>query len=33
MSLVRYYECIRDRLPDKADKIFNDIVKGMNVRY
>ncbi|MCX5807067.1 MAG: B12-binding domain-containing radical SAM protein [Proteobacteria bacterium] len=33
MSLVRYYECIRDRLPDKADKIFHDIVKGMNVRY
>ena len=33
MSLVRYYECIRDRLPDKADKIFNEIVKGMNVRY
>jgi radical SAM superfamily enzyme YgiQ (UPF0313 family) len=33
MSLVRYYECIRDRLPDKADKIFNDIVKGMNIRY
>lgn len=33
MSLVRYYECIKDRLPDKADKIFNDIVKGMNVRY
>ena len=33
MSMVRYYECVRDRLPDKADKIFSDIVKGMNVRY
>jgi len=33
MSLVRYYECIKDRLPDKADRIFHDIVKGMNVRY
>jgi radical SAM superfamily enzyme YgiQ (UPF0313 family) len=33
MSLVRYYECIKDRLPDKADKIFNDIMEGMNFRY
>jgi len=33
MSLVRYYECVKDRLPDKADRIFNDIIKGMNIRY
>jgi len=33
MSLVRYYECVKDRMPDKADIIFNDILKGMNVRY
>jgi len=33
MSLVRYYECIKDRLPDKADIIFNNILKSMNLRY
>jgi radical SAM superfamily enzyme YgiQ (UPF0313 family) len=33
MSMVRYYECVKDRLPDQADKIFSDILKGMNIRY
>jgi radical SAM superfamily enzyme YgiQ (UPF0313 family) len=33
MSLVRYYECIKDRLPSKADGIYDDIVAGMNLRY
>jgi radical SAM superfamily enzyme YgiQ (UPF0313 family) len=33
MSLVRYYECIKDRLPSKADVIYDDIVAGMNLRY
>jgi radical SAM superfamily enzyme YgiQ (UPF0313 family) len=33
MSLQRYYECIKDRLPDKADSIFNSIIQNMNVRY
>jgi hypothetical protein len=33
MSLQRYYECIKDRLPDNADSIFNTITQNMNVRY
>jgi radical SAM superfamily enzyme YgiQ (UPF0313 family) len=33
LSLVRYFECIKDRLPDKAEAIFDSIVKGMNLRY
>lgn len=33
LSMTRYYECIKDRLPDKADSIFADIVGGMNVRF
>ena len=33
LSLVRYFECIKDRLPDKADALYEGIVKGMNLRY
>ena len=32
MSMIRYYECIKDRLPDKADKIFGDIISTMHLR-
>lgn len=33
LSLIRYYECIKDRLPNKADKLFNEIIGSMNVRF
>lgn len=33
MSMVRYFECINDRLPDKAKDIYSGILSTMNVRY
>jgi hypothetical protein len=33
MFLAWYYECMKDRLPDKADALYGDIVRGMNVRF
>lgn len=33
MSKVRYYECVKDRLPNKADEIFNTIISGMRLKY
>ena len=32
LSLRRYFECIKVRLPDKADHIFASILGGMNLR-
>jgi radical SAM superfamily enzyme YgiQ (UPF0313 family) len=33
LSMTRYYECVKDRLPDKADKIFSDIIGSMHIRH
>lgn len=33
LSMVRYYECVTDRLKEKGDKIFNDILSNMKLRY
>ena len=32
MSLVRYFECIKDRLPEKAEKLFGEITATMHLR-
>jgi radical SAM superfamily enzyme YgiQ (UPF0313 family) len=32
LSMIRYKNCIRDRLGNKGIAIFNDIVKNMNIR-
>jgi radical SAM superfamily enzyme YgiQ (UPF0313 family) len=33
LSMTRYYECVKDRIPDKADKIFPDIIGSMKLKY
>lgn len=33
LSLARYYECVTDRLKEKGEEIFKDILKTMNLRY
>lgn len=33
MSLVRYFECVKDRLPEKGDEVFKEIQRTTNVRY
>jgi len=33
LSLVRYYECVTDRLKEKGEKIFQDIISTMHLRY
>lgn len=33
MSKIRYYECVKDRLPLKADTIFGGIMSGMRLKY
>ena len=33
LSMVRYYECVTDRLKEKGVKIFNDIMTTMKLRY
>lgn len=33
LSMLRYYECVTDRLKEKGGKIFKDIIAGMNIRY
>ena len=33
LSMVRYYECVTDRLKEKGERIFNDILATMNLRY
>jgi radical SAM superfamily enzyme YgiQ (UPF0313 family) len=33
LSMVRYYECVTDRLKEKGVQIFNEILAAMNLRY
>jgi radical SAM superfamily enzyme YgiQ (UPF0313 family) len=33
LSMVRYFECVKDRLPNQADKIFNSITATMHLRH
>lgn len=33
LSTARYYECVTDRLKEKGKEIFDDILKGMHLRY
>lgn len=33
LSMVRYYECVTDRLKEKGERIFNDILATMRLRY
>jgi len=33
LSMVRYYECVTDRMKEKGEAIFNDIISGMNLRF
>jgi len=33
LSMVRYYECVTDRLKEKGEQIFNEILATMNLRY
>ena len=33
LSMTRYYECVTDRLKDKGEQIFNDIMRGMKLRF
>ena len=33
LSMVRYYECVTDRLKEKGEQIFNDILATMKLRY
>lgn len=33
LSMVRYYECVTDRLKEKGEQIFNDILSSMHLKY
>ncbi|MBW1854627.1 MAG: cobalamin-dependent protein [Deltaproteobacteria bacterium] len=33
LSAVRYYECVTDRLGERGEQIFNDILKSMHLRH
>jgi radical SAM superfamily enzyme YgiQ (UPF0313 family) len=33
LSIVRYHDCVVDRLKEKGEQIYNDILKDMNIRY
>jgi radical SAM superfamily enzyme YgiQ (UPF0313 family) len=33
LSMLRYYECVTDRLGDKGERIFNDILSSMKIRF
>ena len=33
LSMVRYYECVTDRLKEKGEQIFDDILSTMHLRY
>jgi hypothetical protein len=33
LSMVRYHECVADRLKEKGEQIFQDILSTMNLRY
>lgn len=33
LSIVRYHECVTDRLKEKGEQIFNDILKSMHIRH
>jgi hypothetical protein len=33
LSQTRYFECINDRLPERANDIFQTIISGMRLRY
>jgi hypothetical protein len=33
LSMVRYFECVKDRLPNQADMIFNSITATMHLRH
>ncbi len=33
LSMVRYFECVNDRLMGKGQEIFDDIIKTMRIRY
>jgi radical SAM superfamily enzyme YgiQ (UPF0313 family) len=33
LSAVRYYECVTDRLGERGEQIFNEIVSTMRLRY
>ena len=33
LSMVRYYECVTDRLKEKGEQLFNEILATMKLRY
>ena len=33
LSMIRYYECVTDRLKEKGEQIFEEIINSMNLRY
>ncbi|MDO9464822.1 MAG: cobalamin-dependent protein [bacterium] len=33
LSMTRYFECVKDRLKEKGEKIFNEVIHDMNLRY
>lgn len=33
LSMTRYYECVIDRLKEKGENIFNDVISSMNLRF
>ncbi len=33
LSMVRYFECVTDRLHEKGEKIFDEIINSMKLRY
>lgn len=33
LSMVRYYECVTNRLKEKGEKIFNEVLATMKLRY
>jgi hypothetical protein len=33
LSMIRYYECVTDRLGEKGERIFNDILSSMKIRF
>ena len=33
LSTARYFDCISERIPEKAEAVFEDILTTMNIRY
>ena len=33
LSMARYHDCVVDRLKEKGDEIFEEILSGINIRF